>query len=138
VSIILAFIIFVMVLLLGYMGYRLFLRRKLLLLGSFCLQIFAISIAVIGFLNDVYTNEIMQACYVGLGILIPGSFFIYDYVRMMKKIKDKGVYDGFIEQLQTNANEINTNFDKKHISPLIKERQVPELVKDLNLKRMIF
>jgi tetratricopeptide (TPR) repeat protein len=134
-SIVVGFTIFVMVLLLVYMGYRLFLRKKLFILASFGCQIIAITIGVLSFTGNVQTENYVEAFYLVFGITIPGVFFLYDYTKMMKKIKEQGVYQGFVEPAPKEDGIIDISLTKKHINPIIKERQVPELIKDLNLNK---
>lgn len=135
-NVIVGFIIVVMASLIGYMAYRLFLRRKPLILISFCLQILAITVAILSFIGNVYATNYIEAGYIIFGVVIPGIYFVYDYARMMKKIREQGVFEGFVEAIpKYTANIENEKLNKKYINNILKERQVPELVKDLNLNK---
>lgn len=133
-SVIVGFTILLMLLLTGYMIYRLVLRRKPVILVSLCLQIFAVSIAIVSFFDDVQALNIIQACYIAFGIILPGAFFVYDYNRMMKKVIEKGAFSGLVEAVPRNRDE------EKMLEPAgeklnsnINERQVNEILRDLKL-----
>jgi len=137
VSVIVGFTVLLMLILLCYMSYRLFLRRKPIILLSLCLQIFSVTLALISFLNDVniIRTNFIEACYILFGIVLPASFLTYDWIKMVRKVKEQGVFQGFIEAVQRESNAPDTNKDKKHLRPIIGERQITELIRDLNLNK---
>lgn len=137
-SVIVGFTIFLMILFLGYIGYRLFLRRQWFILVTLCLQLFAITVAIFSFIGDVnvLTSSGIETFYILFGVAIPGIFFVYDYTRMMKKIKNHGVYEGLVQALPKDSDmEYSINLNKKYINSIIKETQVTELMKYLNLNK---
>lgn len=137
-SVIVGFTIIVMILFVGYMSYRLFLRRTLLILITLCLQFIALTLAIISFISNVnvLTSSSIETFYIIFGVAIPGIFFVYDYTRMMKKIKNHGVYEGLVQALPKDADiELNINLNKKYINNIIKERQISDLMKYLNVNK---
>ena len=135
-SVINGFFIIIMLLFLIYMAYRLFIKRKLIMLLLAGTQIFAILIAVLCFVNDVQDLNIIQACYILLGVIIPCYFIICDYVKMMKKIKEKGVYEGFIVKEPSESGiEKNTDIHSLRINPILKENQIAAIISGLDLNK---
>lgn len=135
-SVILGFIIAVMSLLLIYMAYRLFLRRKVIMLISLCLQIVAVTIAILAFVGNVETNNFVESIFITFGVAVPCIFFVIDYTRMMKKIREQGVYEGFVEAAAAIEDDDGTvEISHKSICPIIKEIQVADLIKDMDLNK---
>lgn len=129
------FAVVIMGFFLAYMGYRLFLRRKLLILVGFCLQIVAITIAISGIVMDVGTDNLIEAAYIVFGIAIPFTYFVYDYTVMLSKIRTIGIYDGFVKPVLKPSDDNSNELGRRKIRPIIKQREVPELIKDLNLNK---
>ena len=135
-SVISGFTLAVMIFFVGYILYRLFKRRRFLVLVSLCLQIFAISSAAISFIQDVQTTNEFQAVQVLSGVLLPALFFIYDYMKMIKKVKQKGVYGGLVEALPKKTTEAGTGMDLEdgHISAIMKELDVNQVIEGITFK----
>ncbi len=131
-SVINGFIIFVMLLLAAYMGYRLFMKRRLLALLSLCAQLFAILLAVLSFVNNIQALNMIQACFLLFGIVFPSCFLVSDYVQMLDKVKQKGQYEGFIEPDPREKELIADLSDYvSGVNPIIKEISAAEIAKDL-------
>lgn len=133
-TVIVGFTIILMVSLLAYMSYRLFLRRKLELLAVMVFQIIALTTAILSFYGGVQTSNLIEAFYVILGIMVPGGLFVFDYIIMIKKVKKQGVYEGLVQPLQRTA-EDDASANADYLRPIIKERPVIDIVKDINLNK---
>ncbi len=136
-SVVFGFTIAVMLILLTYMGYRFSVRRRLVLLLPLCLELAALTVAVLAFAGNVLTTNLMEAGLVFFGIGLPGTVFVCDYVKMMRKIKEHGIYEGFVEPAPGRDSEIEKilDSDKKYINPIIKENQVHEIMSDLSFNK---
>ena len=129
-SVVNGFIISLMVLLLVYTVYRLFKRRSLLMLIPACAQIFSLVIATLSFINNVEALQLVQVAYVLLGILPPAVFLIIDYIKMIKKVKSQGVFEGLVEKAAQPA-PVDQCLPPEGINQLAKEKQISEIMKDL-------
>jgi len=137
-SVVNGFVIFVMLLLVAYMGYRLFMKRRLFALLSLCAQLFAVLLAVLSFINDIEALDIIQACFLLLGIIIPCCFLVADYVQMLNKVKQKGQYEGFIQPDTREPDHLEGFSDSvSGVNPILKEMPVAEIVKDLTVITVI-
>jgi len=96
-SVINGFTIVLMILLLVYTLYRLFKKRNLLMLIPACAQIYALSFAILSFINNVEALPIVQGAYIILGMVPPALFLIIDYIRMIKNVRSKGVFEGLVK-----------------------------------------
>lgn len=131
-SVINGFIIVMILLLVAYMGYRLFMKRRLLALLSLCAQLFALLLSILSFINDIQALDMIQACFILLGIIIPCCFLVYDYVQMLKNVKQKGLYEGFIQIDPRERDHMAGLSDSvSKVNPIIKEMPVAEIVQDL-------
>jgi tetratricopeptide (TPR) repeat protein len=96
-SVISGFNIVLMLCLLVYMAFRCINKRELLTLISIGAQLFAIVIALLSFINDIEAINLIQACFVTFGIIIPCVFFFYDYRELRRAknmpLEDKEVID---------------------------------------------
>jgi tetratricopeptide (TPR) repeat protein len=99
-SVVIGFTIIEMILFLGYMTYRFFLRRKLTTLVFLCLQLFALTISIISFADNLLAPELMQALCILFGIAVPSVFLAGDYAKMTKKAKEQGAIKGIVEPLE--------------------------------------
>jgi len=135
-SVIAGFTIVVMLLFLAYMGYRLFLRRTLLTVVAFCLQLFSLTISMISFINNVQTINELELVFILCGVVVPGIFVVADYRRMIKKVREQGIFKGFVEAIPRKTEDSQEiSLSRKYIKPIIGERQVGELVQDLNISK---
>lgn len=129
-SVVNGFIIVLMLLLLVYIFYRLFKKKDLLMLIPACAQIFSLVIALLSFINSVETPALIQAAYLLLGILPPASYLIFDYVKMIKKVKTQGTFEGLVEK-RINPPPVPLCLPPEGINPLAREKQIPEIMKEL-------
>lgn len=105
------FLILLMILLLGYMGYRLFVRRKPLLLAVIALHIAAITLAVLTFTGNVQLTLWAEIYILLAGILGPSAFFVLDYLRLINKAKEQGLYEGIVP-IRNNEAEYKTYYNR--------------------------
>lgn len=95
-SVVIGFTIMLMLGFAGYMAYRLFLKRTLSVLICLCLEVIALTVALVAFVLNVQTSNLSEILYIAFGILVPSAFFLYDYRKMMEKIRDQGVSEGLL------------------------------------------
>lgn len=86
----------ILVLLIAYVFYRLLKTKSILTLISFTLQLSAMTIVLLSIINKVQTSSIVELFYLTFGIVIPCYFLASDYHSMIKKVKEKGSFEGFI------------------------------------------
>lgn len=129
-SVVNGFIIVLMLLLLVYTFYRLFKKKSLLMLIPACAQIFSLAMAILSFINNVEALLIIQTAYVLLGILPSAAFLITDYVKMIKRVKSQGSYEGLVEKAATPV-PVALCLPPEGINQLAKEKQIQEIVKEL-------
>jgi tetratricopeptide (TPR) repeat protein len=134
-SIIVGFTILAMALLIVYMTYRLYKTRQLLVLLSLCLQLFSITIAVNGFIKKVQSSNLVEGCYILFGIVIPAGFLLFDYIRMIQKVKKQGVFSGLVETVkkEQNANPHSLTVQAR-ICPIQDEIRVSELTNEIKVQ----
>ena len=133
-SVVNGFFIALMLLLLAYTCYRLFKRKSLLMMISLCAQVFALCIAVLSFINNVQALDLIQGSFLMFGVVVPLIFVIYDYLKMMRKVREKGVYEGFVESTVLESEEEKASFiPLEAVNPSVREKQTGELLKDIDL-----
>ena len=133
-SVVNGFFIALMLLLLAYTCYRLFKRKSLIMLISLCAQVFALCIAVLSFINNVQALDLIQGSFLMFGVVVPLIFVIYDYLKMMRKVRERGVYEGFVESIIQEGEEEKASFiPLQAINPSLREKQTLELLKDIDL-----
>lgn len=101
-SVLVGFIILVMLLFLFYMSHRLYQRRELPFLIVLCLQIFALTLSIFSFFNNVsiQNSNIIQTCYIFLGIIAPCLLILYENKSyLIEEARKHGVYRGIIRRL---------------------------------------
>lgn len=124
------FIIVFMLLLLAYSLYRLFRKKSLLMVIPVCSQVFSLVIAVLSMIHDVEAPQYIELAYVLLGILPPSVFLFIDYVRMIRKIKSGGIYEGLVEQPARPASA-PACLPPEGINEPAREKQIQEIMKEL-------
>lgn len=130
------FILAVILVFLAYMGYRLYRRRKLTTLLTCCAELFSFSLAILSFAYNVQATDIVQACILFFGILLPLVYLGADYRKMMRKIKEQGVFDGFVEKAPWEDGEKPVeNALHAGIHPLQPEKPVSEIIQHLDLNK---
>lgn len=130
-SVLNGFMIVLMLLLLMYSFYRLFRKKSLLMIIPVCSQIFSIVLAVLSFINDIEVLLIVEAAYILLGILPPAILVILDYIKMMRTVRSKGVYQGFVEQAAETDDDV-LSLLPEGINPPARGKQAADAAKDLN------
>jgi len=90
--------VLLMLFLLLYTVYRLLRRKNLLMMIPVCAEIFAVTIAFLSFVNDVEPEIYVEAVYVLFGVITPLVFLVYDYKRMVERIKRSTCFDGLVER----------------------------------------
>ncbi|MHB8065311.1 MAG: tetratricopeptide repeat protein, partial [Ruminiclostridium sp.] len=86
----------ILVLLTVYVFYRLMKTKSILTLISFTLQLSALTIVLLSIINQIETSSSVNYFYLTFGIVFPCSFLVFDYHSMIKKVKEKGSFEGFI------------------------------------------
>lgn len=104
-TVIIGFTIVLMLLFAGYMSYRLYIRRTLSVLIALSLEVFALTVALIAFALNVQTSNVTEVLYVSFGVLVPAGFFVYDYLKMMEKIRAHGVVGKFLGRTDKREKE---------------------------------
>ncbi|PYG89901.1 lipopolysaccharide biosynthesis regulator YciM [Ruminiclostridium sufflavum DSM 19573] len=91
-----AFNMIILVLLIAYVFYRLIKTKTIVTLISFTLQLSALTIVLLSVVNRVQTSTGVELFYISFGIIVPCCIAAYDYYLMIKKVKEKGSYEGLI------------------------------------------
>lgn len=126
-----AFNLIIMALLIAYVFYRLIKTKSIFTLISFTLQLSALTIVLLSVLNGVQTSNAVEVFYIASGIVLPCSFIAFDYRSMIKKIKEKGSYEGLIVVDRINK-EIDEN-SSEIMSVISNDSFVDETIAELNL-----
>ncbi|MEN6315312.1 MAG: tetratricopeptide repeat protein [Clostridiaceae bacterium] len=125
-----SFIIVLVLLLLIYSLYRLFRKKSLLMVIPACAQVFSLVIAILSLIHDVEVPQYIELAYILLGILPPSVFLFIDYVRMIRKVKSRGIYEGLVEQPAKTA-PVPACLPPEGINEPAKEKQIQDVMKDL-------
>ncbi len=102
-----AFNLLILAVLAVYVFYRLLKTKSIVTLLSFTLQLSALTIVLLSLINQVQTSNTVELYYLFCGIVMPCLLVAYDYQAMIKKIKEKGTFEGFIsvDSSKTDKNE---------------------------------
>ena len=103
-----AFNLVILVVLLVYVFYRLLKTKSLITLISFTLQLSALTIVLLSLINQVQTSNNVELFYLFCGIVLPCLLVVSDYRSMIRKIKEKGSFEGFIT-IDNNVADKNEN-----------------------------
>lgn len=95
-----------------------------------CAQVFALVIGVLSFINDIEVLLVIEVLYLVWGIIPPAVFIIIDYLKLARKLKIKGVYDGFVEKADIKI-RVLTSLPPEKINMQAADRQVSDIIKDL-------
>ncbi len=90
------FNMFILVILIVYVFYRLLKTKSIITLLSFTLQLSALTIVILSLVNHVVTSNSVELFYLFCGIVLPCLLLVYDFRYMIKKVKEKGSFEGFI------------------------------------------
>jgi tetratricopeptide (TPR) repeat protein len=129
-SVVNGFLIVWMGCLLVYTFYRFIRKKDLLILIPACCQIFALAIAVPAFIDKVESPSFIQWTYVLLGILLPSVFLFMDYFKMIRKVKNQGIYGGLVEARAKKSRD-NRSIPVEGINHLLREKQTNEILREL-------
>lgn len=113
-----AFNMVILVVLLVYVFYRLLKTKSLVTLVSFTLQLSALTIVVLSLINQVQTSNNVELFYLFCGVVLPCLLIASDYRSMIRKIKEKGSFEGFITVDQNTADR---NEDAAEIMSVISD-----------------
>lgn len=105
-----------------------------MMLISLCAQVFALCMAVLSFINDVEALNLIQGSYLLFGVVLPLVYVVNDFLKMMRKVRERGVYEGFVEPAVSEGEEEKTSFvPLEAVNPSLKEKQTVELLKGIDL-----
>lgn len=127
------FILLLMLCLLAYMAYRWFIRRDVWLIAVLAIQIMICSLAFICFITNTHTSNMLQALFIGAGILLPGWYLWNDFRFAVKKVREHGVFDGFIEKPDKPKEEDVVTDEDGNISDISPEESPSHVIMSLNV-----
>jgi len=139
---IIGFFIILMLLLIVYMFYRLCITRKFVMLIFIALQICVFTTAFLALLWNVGTSKLIEGMYILIGVLMPGTFFAYDYYHMVVRIKEKGVPEGMescnVTDIQcADASKAMADSSVKTAIDNLMENALPSTMKEVKDKGML-
>jgi tetratricopeptide (TPR) repeat protein len=126
------FFIALMVVLLAYSFYRIFRKRSFFMLILVCAQVFVLAIAVLSFSNDIEVLSAIEVLYLAIGIVSPAILIVTDYRKMVKKLKDKGVFQGFVEKAEIKS-PADKSLPSEKINAQAGDRPVSDILKDIDI-----
>ncbi len=135
------FFIITMLTFIVYMIYRLIKSKSLIVLIPISLQVFSLSMAIIGFMNNIEVNRMLQIFLLLTGVIVPFVFLIYDYLKMIKNLKEYinkhvSIYKRSFKDLELvpakSMNKKVVELSYKYINPPSYHRKTLDIM--LNLK----
>jgi len=123
----------ILVLLIAYVFYRLLKTKSILTLISFTLQLSALTIVLLSIINKVQTSTNVEAFYLTFGVVLPCCFIAFDFHSMIKKVKEKGSFEGFIT-VDRNSKVKNDN-SSPIMSVVSNDAFVNETIFELGLQK---
>ena len=124
-----AFNMVILIILIAYIFYRLVKTKSIITLFSFSLQLSALTIVLLALINGVNTSNLVEVFYLVCGIVIPCGFLTYDFRSMIKKVKEKGSFDGFITLSSNNAEKYENTAEVMKV--IVNESFVNDTVSEL-------
>ncbi|MGE5615132.1 MAG: tetratricopeptide repeat protein [Bacillota bacterium] len=124
------FLITFMVVLLIYSVYRMIRKRSIFMLIPVCAQAFALAIAVLCFINGIEILVEIEVLYLAFGIIPPIVMIVADYRIMVRKLKNKGVFEGLVEKAEVKIPDIKSLPPEK-INAQAGDKLVSDILKDL-------
>ncbi|HEY5584485.1 MAG TPA: tetratricopeptide repeat protein [Ruminiclostridium sp.] len=121
----------ILVLLISYIFYRLMKTKGIFTLISFTLQLSALTIVLLCIVYEVQTNTMVEGFYLFFGVVIPCCFMVFDYLSMIKKVKEKGSFEGLITIDRNNKGKIENSVEI--MSVISNDAFVSETVCELGL-----
>lgn len=128
-----SFNMLILITLLVYVFYRLWKTRSLVTLISFTLQLSALTIVLLSVINQVQTSNVVELFYITFGIITPVVLIAADYHSMIKKVKEKGSYEGFIT-VDTTIKEKSDNTSEV-MSVITNEAFINDTVSELGFMK---
>jgi len=91
------------------------------------------TIVLLSIVNEVQTSSIVEIFYLTVGIVLPCCFIVLDFHSMIKKVKEKGSFEGFIT-VNKNSKVKNDN-SVQIMSVVSNEAFVNETISELGLQK---
>jgi len=123
----------ILALLIAYVFYRLLKTKSILTLILFTLQLSALTIVLLSVVNEVQTSTTVEVFYLTFGVVLPCCFVVFDYRSMIKKVKEKGSFEGFITVERNNI--IKNNNSIEIMSVVSNDSFVSETISELGLQK---
>ncbi|NLM76060.1 MAG: tetratricopeptide repeat protein [Clostridiaceae bacterium] len=101
----LTFIVLIVAVLTVYMAVRCIRRIDLVTVGAFIVQLCMLTTGVLTVAKRVMTIPAYEITLILFGILIPGTFLVFDYVNMKKRIKISNADVPLIERVEKQSNK---------------------------------
>lgn len=127
------FNLLILVLLIAYVFYRLLKTKSILTLISFTLQLSSMTIVLLSIINKVQTSSIVELYYLTFGIVIPCCFVASDYHSMIKKVKEKGSFEGFI--IVDKDNKVKSDNSVEIMSVASNDAFISETISELGQQK---
>ena len=125
-----AFNLLILAVLAVYVFYRLLKTKSIVTLLSFTLQLSALTIVLLSLINQVQTSNTVELYYLFCGIVMPCLLVAYDYQAKIKKIKEKGTFEGFIS---VDSSKTDKNEDTSEVMSIIEnEAFVNDTISELS------
>lgn len=125
------FNMFIIAILTVYVFYRLLKTKSIFTLISFTIQLSALTIVLLSIVNEVQTNTLVEVFYLAVGIVSPCCFIAYDYHSMIKKVKEKGSFEGFITVDRNSKEKIDNSVEVMNVA--LNDSFVSETISELGL-----
>lgn len=127
------FTLLLMLCLLAYTAYRWFVRRDVWMVAVLAVQIMICSLAFICFITNTHTSNMLQALFIGVGILLPGWYLWNDFRSAVKKVREHGIFDGFVEKPDKPKEEDVITDEDGNISDISPEESPSRVIMSLNV-----
>lgn len=99
----LTFIVLLMAFLTAYMAIRGIRRLTVFSAVIFAIQLFMLTTGILTVINKVISVPVYEIFLIIFGILMPGSFLVFDYTRMKSKIKKSNTDVPLIERIEKQS-----------------------------------
>ncbi len=103
-NIALSFIVLLIALMAIYMLMRCIKRPKVLTILAFCCQLFVLTFGILSIFDKVISVPLYEVLIIIFGVLVPGSFLLYDYIAMKNNIKKNNFDMPLIERIEKPSN----------------------------------
>lgn len=99
----LAFIVLLMAFLTAYMAVRCFRRLTVHSAFVFAIQLLMLTTGILTVINKVMSVPVYEIFLIAFGIMLPGSFLVFDYIRMKSRIKKSNSDVPLIEKFEKHS-----------------------------------